>query len=49
MQPSFSPTESPEAYETPTLVCFGSLAELTQGGSGTQAEGLGDNHRTKHP
>ncbi len=46
MQPSFTPTESPEAYEPPTLVCFGSLAELTQSGSGSDAEG-GTPHRQK--
>lgn len=31
--------EARESYEAPALVCFGTLAELTQSGSGTQPEG----------
>ena len=33
-------TRMKKPYLTPSLVCYGTLKELTRGGSGTKAEGI---------
>jgi hypothetical protein len=43
------PSKEKKTYKTPSLVTYGKLIELTEGGKGTVWEGTKSNSSTKHP
>jgi len=44
-----SATRIKKPYVTPSLVCYGTLKELTRGGVGTKAEGVFMISMSRHP